>query len=303
MSKSKKLVFFGTDEFSAAFLERLLDDDRLSINAVITKSPSRKGRHSELTPSAVETLAKQRGVEHILHADNKSQLDEIAGRIKNLLESDELYGVLVSFGVIISPTSLSQFEAIVNLHPSLLPKYRGPSPIEAAILNGDEQTGISIMKLIEKMDAGPIYAQKELALSQDETSASLRQKVVEQGADFLADTLVDVLNDKVTPTPQNDEQASYCSVLKKSDGHMDLEHKEAAKLQQEVRAYVGFPKSRLSYEDFELIVTAARVADSENDGAFVVPCAKNTFLEITQLIAPSGRRMSGADYLRGYKKS
>ena len=167
---SKTIVFFGTEEFSAVSLRRLIDDG-FSIPAVITKPDSKKGRGKKMVPSAVKILAE----EYKIPVWQPRKLADIVSDIKSL---DDPIGVLVSYGKIIPQSVIDLFSpGIVNVHPSLLPKYRGPSPIETAILNGDDKTGISIMQLSADMDAGPVYDQLEVGLDGNETAPQLEEKL------------------------------------------------------------------------------------------------------------------------------
>lgn len=297
MTKSKQLVFFGTEDFSAASLTALINSD-FDVVAVVTKPDSPRGRNRVMTPPLVKIIAEEAGIPVL----QPQKLDH--GAIKELKKFLPAAGVLVSYGKILPQKLLDMFTpGIINVHPSLLPKYRGPSPIEAAIVNGDEVTGVTIMQLIDRMDAGPIYLQHRHHLNGSETKPELYSALAEIGADLLKDNLASIISGDLPPKEQQDEYASYCSLLKKEDGLMDVEHKTAEQLEREVRAYLGFPKSRLNYHGFELIVTETQVAEHPTDDDLVVECAHETYLQIIKLTAPSGKTMSGKEFLRGYAKN
>jgi methionyl-tRNA formyltransferase len=209
--------------------------------------------------------------------------------------------VLVAYGRLIPQEVLDIFpKGIVNIHPSLLPLYRGSTPIETAILDGAAETGVSLMRLTAKMDTGPIYAQKRLALTGTETKQELADKLLDIGRELLAERLPSILEGWDTPKPQIESEATYTKLLKKDDGVMDLA-KPAEILEREVRAYAGWPRSRTAIHGREAIITKARVAKDKDDGNLVIKCQPG-YLEIEELIAPSGKTMTGEEFLRGYRK-
>jgi methionyl-tRNA formyltransferase len=209
--------------------------------------------------------------------------------------------VLVAYGRLIPQEVLDIFpKGIINIHPSLLPVYRGPTPIETAILEGVAETGVSLMRLSSKMDAGPIYAQKRLALSGNETKQELADRLMDMGLELLIERLEAILEGWLMPKPQIESEATYTKLLKKSDGVMELA-KPADVLERQVRAYAGWPRSRAKIHGREVIVTKVRVAKDINDGNLVISCRPG-FLEIEELIAPSGKSMRGEEFLRGYRK-
>ncbi len=293
MTKSKPLVFFGTEDFSGASL-RLLLDSGWKVGAIVTKPDKPAGRGRLLRTPAVKAIAAEHDIPVYQPAKAAEALNSLAG-FRDL-------GVLVAYGKLIPEVVIRHFKyGIVNLHPSLLPRYRGPSPIEAAILNGDRQTGLSLMDLTAEMDAGPLYAQKIIKLNGDEDRLSLSAKLAAEGARLLADNLEAIITSEFAPYPQDDGQATYTKLLRKDDGFIDWS-KPAARLEREVRAYLGFPRSRAKINGHEVIVTRARVAGSANDGALVKKTGQG-WLEIRQLIAPSGRLVSGEEFLRGYSET
>jgi methionyl-tRNA formyltransferase len=298
MNKSKRLVLFGNERLSSGYaphgaptLQALIDNgyDVCAVVAHFEAGRSRDARELE-----VEAIAKPRDIPVLLPDKPRDIYDQLAS-----LQADA--GVLVAYGRIIPQDIIDIFpHGILNIHPSLLPQYRGPTPIEQAILDGAPETGVSIMKLVRAMDAGPVYAQQRIALSGNETKQELTDQLLATGAQMIIDTLPGVLDNTLTPKPQDESQASYTSLISKSYGTMDLA-KPATRLEREVRAYANWPKSRLTIFDHQIIVTQARLADSADDGTLIVACNPG-YLEITELIAPSGKRMTSADFLRGYHK-
>jgi methionyl-tRNA formyltransferase len=209
--------------------------------------------------------------------------------------------VLVAFGKIIPQEVLDLFpDGIINVHPSLLPKLRGSTPVETAILNGLEETGVSLMRLVPEMDAGPVYAQKRIPLDGAETKFQLAQKLLEEGSKLLLENLDDILAGRLPTKIQDETEATYSRLLSKADGHIDF-NEPAIDIERKVRAFLGFPKTRAKIHGHDVVITKSRLAESKGDGALVVNCQPG-YLEILELTAPSGRTMSGKDFLLGYKR-
>jgi methionyl-tRNA formyltransferase len=296
MNKSKTLVFFGNERLSSGFrptgatLQRLIEHGYI-VKAVVANheaSHTRNARGLE-----IEAVAKEHNIPMLLP---KRPAD-----IKDVLSAyGAVAGVLVAYGRIISQEIIDIFPAgILNIHPSLLPKYRGPTPIEQAMLDGAKTTGVSVMKLVRAMDAGPVYAQKEITLTGTETKQDLTQKLLDLGTELLLDVLPATIAGSVQPKEQDESQSTYTSLIHKSDGTFDTS-KPAEQLEREVRAYETWPKSRTELFGHQVIVTKAREAQAKEDGTLVLACSPG-WLEIVELIAPSGKRMTGADFVRGYK--
>jgi len=299
MKKSAKLVFFGTDDFAVLSLQALLDDG-WQVSAVVTKPDARAGRGRQLKVSGVKEIAQRHGIKKIFQPGNLAEIEHEIAALKPKL------GILVAYGKLIPDKFISLFPGgIINVHPSLLPVWRGPSPIETAILNGDKQTGISLMRLTASMDTGPVYAQTAVALGGSEDRLGLAHDLAEKGARFLVEKLPEIINGSIKPIPQDNSKASYSQLLKKEDGWLD-KSRPAEVLERQVRANLGFPKSRIKlFAKHEVVITKAQVANppagGENDGRLIIKCNPG-WLEILELIAPSGRTISGGDFLRGYQE-
>lgn len=293
MKTSLPLIFFGTEDFSAISLLALIQAG-FDVRAVVTKPDFRRGRGKTLQQPRVKQIAESAGIP-VLQPAKVVEITELAKAL------NPVAGVLVSYGKIIPQSVIELFTpGIINVHPSLLPKYRGPSPIESAIANGDTETGVSIMQLSAAMDAGPVYAQKKVPLNGLETRLTAYDYLGRVGAEMLAETLPLILSGELLPTAQDSSQASYCSLLRKDDGVLDPEHTTAEQAERLIRAYLGYPKTRLQLGEHEAIVTKARVATDEIKKGLLVPFADNTSLEIQELIGPSGKSMTGEAFMRGY---
>lgn len=289
----KKIVFFGTDDFSLTALQGLIEAGH-KVSAVVTKPDSKRGRGQVLTASSVKKLATK----HHIPVWQPAKVSDINNDIRTL--GPDVVGILASYGKIIPESTINLFNpGIINIHPSLLPLYRGPSPIESAIKNCDEQTGISIMKLTAEMDAGPIYGHIIHKLSGHETRPELYQTLAQAGSATLLSVLPAIFDGSLQPSPQDDSQATYCSLLTKEDAWLKPERITAKSAECLVRAHLSFPKTKINVLGHTVIITKAHVS-SEQKTPLDILCQNGDYLSIDELIAPSGRQMTARDFLNGY---
>lgn len=304
---SKRIIFFGNerlvsglDSTDAPILSGLIEKG-YTVVAVISHHSDSKSRNQR--PLEVAEIAKKHNIP--LFLPNKPS--EIAQEI-NSLKPD--IAILVAYGRIISQTIIDLFPmGIINIHPSLLPKYRGPTPIESAILNGDSQTGVSIMKLTAGMDDGPVYTQKSISLNGD-TKQELYKKVIDVSTPLLFDVLPSILNGSLEPQAQNEADATYSRLLQKSDGIIDWK-KSAEQIEREIRAYAHWPQSKTRLADIEVIVCAANVHTDNTlmpgairaDKKQLLVGTSTTALEVTA-VKPAGKKeMPIAAFLSGFRHS
>ncbi len=288
------LIFFGTEDFSLVALRGLVEDG-YDIHAVVTKPDTARGRGHKLAKPSVKIYAESKNIP----VWQPEKLSEIADNIQAI---GKVAGVLVSYGKIIPQRIIDLFTpGIINLHPSLLPKYRGPSPIESAIMAGDHETGISIMQLSAKMDAGPIYEQETVKLTGHETKPELYDKLGHLGAAKLLAILPYILDGTAMPLAQDDSAATYCSLLTKEDGVLHPDTITTEEAYARVRALLGFPKTRLSLLGEQRIITLAHISN-EKKTPLDVMFSDGKFLSIDELVAPSGKTISATSFLNGYKK-
>ena len=245
-----------------------------------------------LADYTLETLKDH--VEIIFHAKTKEDLETV----KELkAKNPEAHGILASFGVMIKSDVLDLFEpeGILNIHPSLLPAYRGASPIESAILSGDTEFSVSIMKLVKAMDAGPIYYQatiKSLPLIKDEIYKAL--------ATAGAKWLVKYLDNLPEPKLQDDSKATFTIKFDKSLSLLKPEEYTADELYRQVVAFLGYPKSKYDFYGKECIILEAEVSNIET--SLSIKCKDGKFLSI-QKIQPAGKKpMDAKSFLNGYAK-
>lgn len=295
---SKTLLFFGNERLvsglkmtDAPVLNGLIERG-YNIKAVIANhhdvSRSRNNRLLE-----VASIANNHNIPVLL----PDRLDNIVDQISSYKASA---AILVAYGRIIPQSVIDLFPVgIINIHPSLLPKYRGPTPIETVIQNGDDMTGVSIMKLTSGMDSGPIYDQVAIPLAEAETKFSLYEKASRAGANLLFEILPRILEGKLQPKPQDETEATYCQLLTKEDAWLKPADYTAAEAERTIRARLGFPKTKTTVLGHNIIITKAHIS-AERKTPLDISCRDNRFLSIDELIAPSGKTMNSAAFLRGY---
>jgi methionyl-tRNA formyltransferase len=291
-----RLVFFGNERLvsglaqtDAPVLRRLISDG-YTIAAVVSNYIPGASRNNRVLE--VADIAKEHGIPVLL----PKKIHDIEAELR-VLEAEA--GILAAYGQIIPQAVIDIFpKGIINVHPSLLPEYRGPTPIETAISDGKEVTGISIMQLVAKMDAGPVYAQERVRIEPNETKFDLYNKIVQISSELLSDALPNILSGSLTAQAQDDTRATYSRLLTKDDSWINPDIQTAAEAERLVRAHLNFPKSKLTLLGHDVIIQKARV--SQDADGLTVRCKDGAYLVIEELIAPSGKRMTGAEYIRGY---
>jgi len=227
------ILFFGTGEFAVPILKNLIDNN-YKIVSVVTQPDKPVGREQILTPTPIKKYTKKYGIK-IQQPANLKTFDF------GLLTFDLI--IAADYGKIIPKTLLESAEyGALNVHPSLLPKYRGPSPIQTAILNGDKETGVSIMLMDEKMDHGAILAQEKISLEDEHfqlnkiTTSALVDKASIIGANLLIKIIPLWINEEITPIPKDEKKSTYTKIIEKKDGKIDW-NKSAIEIERQIRAY------------------------------------------------------------------
>ncbi|HLC92019.1 MAG TPA: methionyl-tRNA formyltransferase [Candidatus Saccharimonadales bacterium] len=216
----------------------------------------------------------------------------VTGKLTELRPHKSVIAVLAAYGHIIPKSVLDQFPlGIINVHPSLLPLYRGPTPIEQAILDGASKTGVSIMHLTAGMDEGPIYKQKTVRLSGDESKAELTERLQHLGSQLLTEVLQAIFSNQIKPHNQpHPDRATYSRKLAKADGDIDWT-KSAQQIEREIRAYAGWPGSHTILAGKEVIINAAHVVDKTGKPG-------KTMVEDKQLLVYAGQKALNIDKLK-----
>lgn len=290
-----KVIFFGNEQLAQG-LERAITPtfealirEGYEISALLLPSENTK------KPLKITEVAATHGVP-VLYTRNSAEILEI------VREREPNVGVLASFGMMIPQSVIDAFPlGILNIHPSMLPKYRGTTPIESAILNGDDETGVSVMKLVKEMDAGPIFAQREVTLSGTETKQELYEKLANIGAGLMIEVLKNVVQKTETPIEQDETQATFTKMLFKKDGRIDPENCSATEIERQIRAYAGFPKSKYEYFGIPCTITNAHVA-TEAQTELDIKCKDGLYICTDRLIPAGRKEMAATDFLRGYAK-
>ena len=254
-----------------------------------------------LAEATLNQLLTTKNLELVFHAKTKEDLVEVA-RLKQ--ENPKIKGILASFGVLIKSDLLELFEpeGILNLHPSLLPLYRGASPIESAILNGDRDFSVSIMKLVKAMDAGPIYYQTTLKASDFSTNLPEKSEIYQKLATIGTNWLIKHLDSLPKPTLQDDEKATFTTKFDKSDSNLFLSGLSATAALNRIRAFQGFPKSKLLIHGLECIILKAHIETKETSNPLSFVCQDGNFLVIDQLQPASKKPMNAKSFINGYLK-
>ena len=233
-----KIVFFGTPDYVLPILtslhKKFVSGPGVSpIAAVVTQSPKPTGRKQILTYSPVDKWAHEHKI------DIFYQSSEL---IKNSVKAD--IGVLTAYGEIIPKIVIDTFpHGILVVHPSLLPKYRGASPIQGAIANGDKQVGVTIIKMDEKMDHGPIVSQFKEETKPDDTTDTLRARLFERSKDVIVEMIEPYLQGKIKPKEQNHDEATYTKIITKQNGFIDLEKTNPEEAERFIRAMQPWPQA------------------------------------------------------------
>lgn len=299
----KTIIFFGTEEFSTVILEGLLDAG-FPVELVITKPDSPRGRGHKVSPPSVKTLA-------LSHHIDVLQPHSLLDIYDQLTRYNKPVGVLASYGKIIPSSILESFQpGIINVHPSLLPKYRGPSPIETALIQGDTHTGVSIMQLVSEMDAGPVYAQQSVPLTHDETIEQLYDSLAQIGSHLLIECLPKILDGNLPPFPQDNKLATYTKKIQKDDGIINW-NEDADLISRKIRAYHQWPQCRThigTQKKLEVIITKAsplvsslKPGEQEVSSQKLIIGAAQNALSL-EIVKPIGKKeMPIAAFLQGYQ--
>ena len=232
-----KIVFFGTPEFAAETLESLVKTPDINILAVVSQPDKPVGRKKTLTAPPVKVTAEKFNLP-VIQPQSKRELTE---KLENL-KAD--FFVVIAFGMILPPEVLKmpKFGAI-NVHASLLPKYRGASPIQESLLHGDKETGISIMKMDDQLDHGPVYLLKKMAIEETNNLETLTKKLSKLSADITPIALQDIKQGHLSaPIPQNHDRATFCKKIEKEDGIIDW-NRSAEEIKNLIRAYTPWPSA------------------------------------------------------------
>ncbi len=303
-----RVVFLGTPEFAVPTLERLIRD-KYHVVAVYTQPDRSAGRGRPVASPPVKAVAEKLGLPVFQPMSLKQE--EVAAQLAEL-RPDVI--VVAAFGQVIPSAILSiPPYGCINIHPSLLPRYRGASPVASAILVGDDFTGVSIMLLDEGLDTGPVLAREKVEISPQDSAGSLMEKLSLAAADMLPGVLLDWTSGKIAPQPQNEVEATYSGKITKEQGEIDW-HQPAVNVWRQVRAFNPWPGCYTRWRGRLLKVIEAvplpggggfkvgQVLALEGEGAAVGICAGEGVLGILKVQLEGKRAISAAEFLRGQKE-
>lgn len=304
----------GSSAFSVAILEVLKKTNFIEILLIVTNPDKPVGRHLVLTPSPVKIFAQENNIP-LLQPDN-IKTEEFYKKIKNIkpdLIVVAAYGKIIPKNILDIPTCGS-----LNVHPSLLPRWRGPSPIQYTILNGDKITGTTIILMDEFVDHGPIVGVSKLKIQKTKFNFSqLSKKLADLSAKLLIKTIPKWVNGEIQSRPQNDDLATYSKIIKKEDGKVDFIKETADEIERKIRAFYPWPgvyvKLKISNKDKILKILEAKVIKKvakknlmpgdffEKDKEVAVICKKHSLL-LKRVQVEGKKPISGKDFYKGYYK-
>jgi methionyl-tRNA formyltransferase len=300
---SLQIVFMGSPDFAAVTLRRLAE--HYTVVGVVTQPDRPAGRGRALTPPPVKILAQQLGI--ALIQPERMREPEAQERLHQW--APDLI-VVTAFGQILRKNVLELPRyGCINVHASLLPRWRGAAPIQAAILHGDRQSGATIMRMDPGIDTGPILTQRALEIAPDDTAATLSDRLASLGADLLIETLPGYLDGSIQPQSQQEEDATYASMISKEEGRLNFSHTAEA-LERRVRAFNPWPSAFIEWQGQPLKIHRARAASCADpvpgrryvlDGLPSLGTAAGCL--VLEEVQPAGKRpMNGLDFLRGSRQ-
>jgi methionyl-tRNA formyltransferase len=300
-----KIVFMGSPDFGVPTLKALIDE--FNVVGVVTQPDRPAGRGRKLTPPPIKTLAEECGLPVIqpLRLRQPEAIDQLQNWQPDVI-------VVAAFGQILRPQVLDiPIHGCINVHASLLPRWRGAAPIRAAILHGDSQTGVTIMLMDAGVDTGPILSQRAVPIEAGDNAETLSNKLAHIGADLLIDTLPGYLSGQISPTSQENELATYAPMLEKSDGELDFT-RPAVELERQVRAFYPWPGAYTHiWQGERLKVLHASVVQPSDPGDTLEPGQRTLYQDLPAIstergflvleeVQPAGKKpMNGEAFLRG----
>ena len=300
------LVFCGTPQFAVPTLEKLVEGG-FRLRLVLTQPDRPSGRGLGLAQSPVKQRATRFGLD-LLQPDKIKNNQELRSALESLAP-DAI--VVVGYGRIIPPwmIAIPRFGNL-NLHASLLPKYRGAAPVQWAIASGETVTGVTTMRIDPGLDTGDILLQKELSIAPDDTAVTLAPRLAEIGAGLMVETLHGLQAGSVQPIPQDHSRATLAPILKKEDGRIDFQ-RTATEIANRLRGFQPWPGAYTGFRGKGLHFTAVRpaagaaalapgVLRTEHE-RLLVGCGQGTVLEILELQPEGKKRMPARDFIHGYR--
>jgi len=302
MPKPLRIAFMGTPDFVGPTVQALIDSPH-DLVCIYTQPPREKGRHKKLEKTPIHLMAEGAGIE-VRHPHNFKSDDDI----QNFKDLNLDVAIVAAYGMLLPQVILDAPKyGCINIHPSLLPRWRGPSPIQYAIWKGDVETGVSVMSLEKSMDTGPIISQEKTPICVDTNFENLNKKLWSMGNDLLVSALDDLAKiEELKNTPQSDDGVTYCKLLTKDHGRIDW-HQNANEINQQIRGLNPWPGTWcLDDQGKRLKIIEATVINETNDspaGTLLesgkISCGSKTVLQFIKIQPENKKAMSITDVLNG----
>jgi methionyl-tRNA formyltransferase len=311
MAARMKVVFAGTPEFAAVALRALIEAG-FEIPLVLTQPDRPAGRGMQLQASAVKQVASAHGIEVLqplsLRMDSRDpqRAAEAQAAHERLLATGYDVMVVAAYGLIL-PRSTLDIKPCINIHGSLLPRWRGAAPIHRAIECGDPETGVTIMQMEEGLDTGPMLSMERLPILDTDTTGSLHDKLAEMGGRMIVDALNRMAVGGLDAVPQPEQGVTYAAKISKEEAKLDLQ-RPAAELARKVRAFNPFPGAHAQAGGVTIKIWNAQALDargrpgqvlSADANGIVVACGEGA-LRLTELQKPGGKRLAAGEFLKGF---
>jgi methionyl-tRNA formyltransferase len=299
----KRIVFMGTPDFSVPILNKLVSSS-YEVVLVVTQPDRPKGRKKIITPPPVKVEAE-------LHGIPVFQPEKIRNEYQEILKLNPDIIVTAAYGQILPNELLDGPKyGCINVHASLLPELRGGAPIHYAIMEGKKETGITIMYMVEKLDAGDILTQRSIPIEENDHVGSMHNKLSAVGSQLLLETLPKLFNGEITPTKQDDAKATFASNIKREQEKIDWNrtHKE---IYDQIRGLHPWPVAFTTYQNQTMKIwwgepveqdlqgEPGEVVEKENDASFTVTCGNGKGIKVTEIQPAGKKRMTVKDYLQG----
>lgn len=302
--KPLKIIFAGTGEFGIPTLETLISDTRFEMPFIITALDKEAGRGLQITPNPIKTTA----VKNKLFIQQPHNIKELKQKI---IQTKPDLLLVISYGEIIPEEILSIPKlGSINIHASLLPKYRGASPIQEAILNGDKITGVTWILMNKKIDQGNIIAQKQINIGLRDSYEILSEKLARIAALNTSDILLEYVKNPTKTIKQTESKVSYCRKITKNDGFINVYRENASQIERKIRAYFPWPGCYIVWKGKRLKIIKTDVVEQKNDTggiksidnkSLVIATLKGSI--VPQIVQLEGKKLMGIeDFLQGQKQ-
>lgn len=303
-----RVCFFGTPEFAALHLQELLRDDHYEVVGVVTQPDRPSGRKLQLTPSPVKVVA----LSHNLKVVAPESLKKSPLIVEAIKTWGAEIGIVVAFGQILSEEFMSIFPlGCVNVHASLLPRWRGAAPIQRAIEAGDLWTGVALQKMVKKLDAGDVIGERKISIGRSQDALEIHNELARLGCDLLHVELMDFIRGHLVPKPQDESLVTYAKKIEKSEAQIDWSN-SALQIENKMKAFALGPGVYSLYNGKKIKVLRAQAVEENqkksqighvvkvSDQSFTVQTGEGT-LEVFEVQPESRNRMSSQDFIRGYQ--